>query len=417
MPHLLSDHAVLQRDAPVHLWGWSAPDVRLTLHFHAQTVTAVANGLGQWDAYLMPEKAGGPYTLTIDGDGHTERQDLLVGDIWFASGQSNMEMPLNGFPPTATVKDAAKEIASAHHPKLRLLLEEHVSSDVPQDDVNGAWTECTPETAAKFSAVAYFFGREISEKEDVPVGLIDASWGGTPADSWVSLDTLGSDPQLLPAFQARAEFAAKQSSLVAQVAQEKREDDAARAAGKPLPSHMWHPSEVSWSPAGLYNGMIAPAVPYTVRGFLWYQGETNSGPSRAPYYVTLFPALIRDWRMHFGQGDLPFLFVQISSFHSPAENWGAIRDAQRRTLWVRNTAMAVSLDVGLEDNVHPPDKQTVAARLALAARAIVYGEHVAYASPLLREVTSEPNALRVWFDNAEGLSTHGKPLQGFEIAG
>lgn len=417
LPHLLSDHAVLQRDRPVHLWGWSAPEARLTLHFHAQTLQATANLLGAWSATLMPENAGGPYLLTIDGDGHAEVRDILMGDVWFASGQSNMEIPLSGFGAGAPIKNGAEEIAAANHPEIRLLLEERKSSDIPVEDIAGTWTTCTPEAAAKFSAVAYFFGREIAAREHVAIGLVDATWGGTPADAWVSLDTLGTDAQLLPAFRARAAFAAAQADMAPQLEMEKREDVAAAAAGRFAPKHPWRPFEASWVPAGLYNGMISPVTPFTLKGFLWYQGETNSGEGRADFYATLFPALIRDWRMHFGQGELPFLFVQISSANAPNEHWGIVRDAQRRALSLRNTAMAVTLDVGLAENVHPPDKQTVGARLALAARAMVYGEAVPYVSPLPWEVTVQPGALRVWFDHAEGLSSRGKPLDGFEIAG
>jgi sialate O-acetylesterase len=186
--------------------------------------------------------------------------------------------------------------------------------------------------------------------------------------------------------------------------------------------HPWHPFDGAWVPAGIYNGMVAPFTPYSVKGFLWYQGEANSGHDRAPFYRTLLPALIADWRMHFAQGNLPFLFVQISSFNSPGEDWGTVRDAERRTLFVTDTAMAVTLDIGESANVHPADKQTVGARLALAARAMVYGEPVAYRSPLFRQATSElrpdgSTALRVWFDNAEKLSSRGKPVTGFELAG
>ncbi len=423
LPHLLSDHAVLQRDRPIHIWGWAVPDAHLTLRFHAQTVAAHADALGAWSAWLTPESAGGPYTLTITGDGpDVTLSDLLVGDVWFASGQSNMEMPLGGFPGNAVVKDADKEIAAADNPKLRLLVVDKKSSDYPLNDVPDSWTVCNPQTAAGFSAVAYFFGREIAAKESVPVGLIDSTWGGTPADSWVSMDTLGTHPDQLPAFASRAHFADGQTEHEAQMAAEKREDDAARAAGKPLPRHGWHPNEESWLPAGLYNGMIAPFTPMSIRGFIWYQGETNSSHDRAPFYTTLFSALIRDWRMQFAQGNLPFFFVQISSFNSPTEDWGKVRDAQRRTLQMANTAMAVTLDVGTPDNVHPPDKQTVGHRLALAARHMVYHEEVACASPLFREETTElePNgstAIRVWFDHAEGLTARGQPIDAFELAG
>ena len=424
LPHVLSDHAVLQRDHPIHVWGWATPGAHLTAKFHAQSVAAIADERGAFNAWLAPEAAGGPYTLTLSGDGaDLTVSDLLVGDVWFASGQSNMEMPLAGFPGSAVVKDADKEIAAAANPKLRLLLVTKKSSDIPLNDIPDTWTLCTPETAAKFSAVAYFFGREIAAKENVPVGLIDSTWGGTPADSWVSMDTLGSHPDLLPAFTARAHFADEQKDVKEQIAAEKAEDEAARAAGKPLPRHGWHPDEVSWSPAGLYNGMIAPLTPMSIRGFIWYQGETNSAQDRAPYYHTLFSSLIRDWRMQFGQGNLPFFFVQISSFDSPTEDWGRVRDAQRRTLQLADTAMAVTLDVGTPNNVHPPDKQTVGHRLALAARHISYGESdLPFASPLFRQATTETGpdgrvALRVWFEHAQGLTSHGAPVDAFEIAG
>ena len=423
LPRILSDHAVLQRGAPIHVWGWSSPEAHLTARFHQQTVQARADTLGKWSLYLAPEEAGGPFTLTLSGDG-TDRMigDLLVGDVWFASGQSNMEMPLNGFPPAAVVKNAAAEIAAASNSRLRLLLVEHKSSDYPLNDITTSWTECTPDTAATFSAAAYFFGREIAAKENVPIGLIDSTWGGTPADSWVSLDTLGTHPELLPALASRARFADSQVDLDLTVATEKREDEAAKAQGKPAPQHPWHPSETSWSPTALYNGMIAPFTPMTIKGFLWYQGETNSAHDRAPVYDTLFAGLIGDWRIHFQQGNLPFLYVQISSFYSPGEDWGLVREQQRRVLSVANTAMAVSLDVGLADNVHPPDKQTVGARLALAARGMVYGESVRYTGPLYRRATSEllsngTTAMRVWFDHAEGLNSHGQPTGDFELAG
>jgi len=423
LPKLLSDHAVLQRDRPIHIWGWASPGAQLTARFHSQTVAAVADPLGKWSLYLAPESAGGPYTLSINGDGPEKTlTDLLIGDVWFASGQSNMEMPLKGFPGSAVIKDSAKEIAAANKPKIRLLLVEHKTSVFPLNDVTTSWTECTPETAQDFSAVAYFFGREISAKENVPVGLIDSTWGGTPADSWISLNALGTRPDLLPAIASRARFAEEQTDLDAIIAAEKRADEAAKAAGQPLPKHPWHPFGESYEPAALYNAMVAPFTPMTIKGFLWYQGETNSAPERAPFYASLFGGLIEDWRSHFRQGSLPFLYVQISSFTSPGENWGLVRDQQRRVLDITNTAMAVTLDVGTPDNVHPPDKQTVGARLALAARDMVYGEKVQYEGPLFREATTEQNpdgstSMRVWFDHANGLTFHDNPVGGFELAG
>ena len=233
--------------------------------FHKQAVAAEADRIGKFSLWLEPEAAGGPYTLTIAGDG-AEKQvtDLLVGDVWFASGQSNMEIPLSGFPGSAVIKDAAKEIAGANNPRIRLLLVEKKAADFPADDIGASWNLCTPETAKNFSAVAYFFGREIAARENVPVGLIDSAWGGTPADSWVSMDTLGTDADLLPAFAARAKFSDHLADTMGLEKAEAAEDTAAKAAGKPIPVHPWHPFEASWEPAELYNGMIAPLTPMTV---------------------------------------------------------------------------------------------------------------------------------------------------------
>ncbi|MBV8113972.1 MAG: sialate O-acetylesterase, partial [Silvibacterium sp.] len=331
---------------------------------------------------------------------------------------SNMEMPLNGFPGSAVIKNGLEEIAHASLPTVRLLRLEHTTSEFPMDDISATWTECNPQTAADFSAVAYFFGREINEKEKVPVGLIDTTWGGTPVESWISLMGISSDAGLMPVFRSRALFAQNLADDEAIRAKEKRERDAAEAAHQPPPEQHWHPNPASWEPAALYNAMIAPATRYTIKGVIWYQGEANSDPESAPLYVKEFPALIADWRRAWGQGDFPFLYVQISNFYSPNEDWGTIRDAQRRALAVTHTAMAVTLDVGTKDNVHPPDKQTVAARLALAARATVYGERgMEYSGPLFREATVEGSFMRLWFDHAaSGLTSDSAPA-GFEIAG
>ncbi len=420
LPHLLSDHAVLQRERPIHIWGWSDPGETVSVAFHGQQLRLVANDLGQFSGWLAPEKAGGPYTLTITGSQSPAAltvSDLLVGDVWFASGQSNMEMPLKGFGGQTVVKDSAQEIAASNHADLRLLRFEHRASDDPTDDVAAVWSPCQPATASDFSAVAYFFGRELAQKEHVPIGLIDSTWGGTPIDSWMSLDSIASDASLMPAFATRARFAAKQTDLQRTVDSEKRADADAKQRNQTAPRHPWHPDQRSWTPGLLFNGMIAPATAYTLRGFLWYQGETDSSPERSSLYAKLFPVMIRDWRAKWNEGDLPFLYVQISSFDSPSEIWGAIRDAQRQTLSVADTAMAVSLDVGDAKNVHPPDKQTVGHRLALAARKLSYGEMLEWSGPLFRQATSDGPAVRLWFTHAQGgLRARGAAL-GFELAG
>jgi sialate O-acetylesterase len=415
---VITDHAVLQRDSPIHVWGEASPAEQVTVTFHAQSVATIANRLGLWDAWLKPEPAGGPFTLTVHGSSELTRSDLLVGDVWFASGQSNMEMPLGGFPPDAHINNADQEIAQADLPQVRLLRMEKKSSPSPVTGIAAAWQPCTPATAKDFSAVAYFFAREISRREHVAVGVIDSSWGGTPIDAWISLDSLSADASLMPAFAARAHFADMQTHLDQVELAEKTADAEAAAHHLAAPSHPWHPDPSSWVPAALYNGMVAPFTPYTIKGFLWYQGETDSASDRVGLYAKLLPTLIADWRRQWGQANLPFLFVQISSFESPGENWGLIRDSQRRSLDVANTAMAVTLDIGQRDNVHPPDKQTVGARLALAARATVYGEAgLEFSGPVYRQTTRESGSLRIWFDHAEGLNHRGSALEGFEVAG
>ena len=223
----------------------------------------------------------------------------------------------------------------------------------------------------------------------------------------------------MPVFHTWSRLAATQQDKDAAIAAEKREDEAAKQAGKPAPQHSWHPNLDSWAPAGLFNGMIAPATPYGIKGVIWYQGESNSPHASAYLYSKVFSTMITDWRRQWQEGNFPFLFVQISSFRSsPKEDWGMLRDQQRRTLALGNTAMAVTLDVGEPDNVHPADKQTVAARLALAGRALAYGEQVDFSGPLFRQAVPERDGMRVLFDHTAGrLVSKESSLPGFEVAG
>jgi sialate O-acetylesterase len=420
IPAILSSHMVLQRAYPIHLWGWATPAESVSVEFNAAQGSAVADRLGHWDIFLAPQSAGGPYTLTIKGTNAISLEDVLVGDVWFASGQSNMEMPLEGFPGSAVVTNAAEEIRNANHPKIRLLSIHRKASDFPLRDFDAvSWTACTPETAAQFSAVAYFFGKQLAEHERVPIGLIDSTWGGTPGEAWISMRGLAADASLMPVFTEWASFAEEQSDLQRSIEAEKHEDEAARKAGQPPPIHNWHPNSNSWQPAALFNAMVAPAVDFHIKGVIWYQGESNSLAARANLYEKVLPALIADWRANWHQGNFPFLFVQIANFKSgPDETWPIIREAQRRTLSVANTAMAVSIDIGDPDNVHPSNKQDVGLRLALAARKLAYGEDLEYSGPLYREADEEGHSLRVWFDHTSGgLVANSGTLKGFEVAG
>lgn len=430
LPQILDSHMVVQRDRPIHIWGWSDPGENVSVVFENATRTTAGDELGRWSVYLPPQPAGGPFRITISASNRIVLDDVLIGDVWFASGQSNMEMPLRGFPSSASVNNSADEIAHANHPDIRLLhigrkassfpLKDYVPEGRHQDPgTSQSWTACTPEAAAGFSAVAYFFGRDLASKEHVPIGLIDSTWGGTPAEAWTSLDGLAADPGLMPVFAARAHMMDEQAELPLLIESENRADAAARSANRTPEKHPWRPDPDSWAPAWLFNGMVAPALDFPIKGVIWYQGESNADPERAPLYEKVFSALITDWRTHWQEGNFPFLFVQIANFNAGKEQtWPIVREAQRRTLSLANTAMAVTIDIGNPDNVHPSDKQTVGARLALAARARAYGEDIEYSGPIFRQASAEPGGLRVWFDHAaKGLMAKGGALEGFEIAG
>jgi sialate O-acetylesterase len=418
LPAILGSHMVLQRDRPIHVWGWSNPGEKVSVALHGVSRDVIGDALGNWSVFLPPESSGGPFELTVAASNRIVLDDILIGDVWFASGQSNMEFPLTGWP-GAPMKDSAREIAGAAQPQIRLLYIPHKAADFPLFNREASWKVCTPETAAGFSAVAYLFGRELNQRERVPIGLIDSTWGGTVVEAWMSLEAISADASLMPVFSTRARMMRQQDEAAAILAKEAREDLAAKQAGQPAPHHVWRPGPESWAPAAFFNGMVAPVTPYTIKGVIWYQGESNSKLAFAPIYAKLFPALIADWRAQWHEGDFPFLYVQISNFTSNAtEAWAIIREAQRRSLSVANTGMAVTIDIGDPGNVHPPDKQTVGARLALAARALAYGESVEYSGPLFRQAAPDGDGVRVWFDHtAHGLVAKGDALQGFEIAG
>lgn len=410
---------VLQRNRPIHFWGWADPGEKVSVTLESETASATAGKLGRWSLYLPPRPAGGPFSIRVQGNNTIVLDDVLIGDVWFASGQSNMEIPLEGYPGSSVIQNAAEEIRNATHPNIRLLFVPHKASSYPLRDYPRGWTRCTPETAKTFSAVAYFFGVDVSKAEHVPIGLIDSTWGGTPIASWISMEGISSDVGLMPIFAEHTQMLDQEAQLLKSHAAERRAIAKAKAAGQPPPKFPWHPNVFSWMPAWLYNGMVAPALPLPIRGVIWYQGASDAAKARAPMYVKSFPALIHDWRSHWQEGNFPFLYVQISSFDAaPGEDWAMIREAQRRTLGVANTAMAVTIDIGKLHQIHPPDKQDLGKRLTLAARALAYGESIEYSGPLFRQTSTDGSAIRVWFSHAQsGLVAKGGLLQGFEIAG
>ncbi len=419
LPALLADHMVIQRGLPVHVWGMATPHEPVSVTFRGETKSSTADDNGRWTLYLSPGEAGGPFPFVVKATNTITLSDVLVGDVWVASGQSNMEFAMSWLGNAS----ADAEIAAAQYPKIRLFMVKHHPADYPQEDVESTgWAACTPESVRDSSAVAYFFARNLQQRLGVPIGVIETFWGGTAAESWTSLRALSADASLMPVFSAREKTVASQATTVIELKREEVEFQKsvaqAKADGKPAPWPKWHPDFAGWAPSALYNGMIAPLTPFAIRGAIWYQGESNSGPERAPLYAHLFQTMIRDWRTAWGEGDFPFLFVQIANWNAGPDNqWPEVRNAQRQALALRNTGMAVTIDIGDPVDLHPKNKQDVGLRLALAARAITYGEKIEWSGPMFRQVTQEEHALRIWFDHADGLVAKGGPLTGFEVAG
>lgn len=421
LPTILTSHMVIQRDLPVHVWGMAAPGQTVTAAFHGESESTTADRFGRWSVYLKPEPAGGPFQMVVKGTGvkgaegaqSVTLDDVLVGDVWVASGQSNMEFAMH------QAATAAEDLPRAANPRIRLMMVKKKAADYALDNVDtDGWTVSSPDTARDFSAVAWYFAREIEKRENVPVGVIDSTWGGSVAESWTRLTALGENASLAPLFVSRGKMTDHGADSMLEQKAEQRESNEAKAEGKPEPQFSWHPPLESWAPGLLWNGMIAPLTPLPIRGVIWYQGESNSALARFPLYDRIMRTLIEDWRREWGVGDFPFLYVQISNYKStPAEDWASLREQQRTTLGLRNTAMAVTIDIGNPDDVHPTDKVDVGHRLALAARAISYGDRVEYSGPMFRQATPEGATIRAWFDHADGLTARGGEVTGFEVAG
>jgi sialate O-acetylesterase len=414
---------VVQRDLPVHVWGTAQPGEQVSVTFRGETKSTGATKLGRWSVYLKPGAAGGPFEMTVkaspaDSAAAAEPvitiHDILVGDVWVASGQSNMQFALEN------ASTAATDLPKADNPKIRLLIVDDKAADFPQDDVpTTGWAASSPETAKAFSAVAWYFAREIEQREHVPVGVIDSSWGGTPAEAWTRLTALGQDAQINSLFVVRGKMVDDATDTALAIKDEQRQRDEAKAQGKPEPQFPWHPALESYGPGYLWNAMIAPLTPFPIRGAIWYQGEANAGGDRFPYYDRVMRDMIEDWRHEWGIGPFPFYYVQLANWITdPASNWADVRNQQLRTLGERNTAMAVTIDVGNPNDIHPTDKATVGHRLAVAARALNYGEReLEYSGPIFRQATTEGSSIRAWFDHAKGLTAKGGEVTSVEIAG
>ena len=565
---LFTDNMVLQRDVRFPIWGWTEPGKKITVQLLGKTATATADAQGRWQVTLGPFPAGGPYTVTISGPQLVTLQNVLIGDVWLCSGQSNMEMGIG------VIDNAAKEIADANYPQIRLFTVEKAIATEPQSLVKGQWQACSSRTVSNggwggFSAVGYFFGRELHEDLKVPIGLIHSSWGGTPAEAWTSAEPLSkmadfqpyiddfrrtvdeakkgafdlekavnewwqtNDPGSaakpawsdstaeisswktmklptnweeagLPSFdgivwfsrtftlpenwagkdlmlhlgpiddadttwvngvkvgglnvwdaqrdyrvpasilkpglntirvrimdtggpggiygkpdQLKLELATGNSDAIRLDGEWKYQETASSGKLKPFPQIVsQNPNLVTV----LYNGMIAPLVPFSLKGAIWYQGEANAG--RGFQYRTLLPTMITDWRTRFGS-DFPFYIVQLANFMeerpSPTESqWAELREAQLLTSQnLAHTGLAVTIDIGDAKDIHPKNKQEVGHRLALAARALTYGEKIEYSGPGFRKMNIDGNKVHLTFDHVAGglVAKGGNKLRGFAIAG
>lgn len=382
LPSIISDNMVLQQQAYVPIWGYADPAEKITIEssWHVdEKYTTVADTDGNWLIKIHTPKASGPYALIIKGQNQLTIKNIAIGEVWLASGQSNMQMPMEGFDHQQQVIDSEMEINAATYENIRLFNVQRIASPEPLNDCNGQWQQCTPETVKSFSAVGYFFGKKLHNELNIPIGLIQSAWNGTPAESWTRKEVMQDDPDLGKIITSAREQFDLWTKKVAD----------ANANGQKLvmPLHLSYKS--CW-PTYLYNGMISPIIPYRIKGAIWYQGESNA--SRAYQYRKLFPAMINSWRKDWGFGDFPFYYAQLTSYlrHAPDEDvivekgqpkdelWAELREAQLMTLDLPNTGMAVTIDIGQANNIHPPNKRDVGYRLAFWALAKDYSRDIVY---------------------------------------
>lgn len=421
LPAVFSDHMVLQRDRSNPVWGRAEPGETVTVTIAGQSHTANANAAGEWRTELDPLPAGGPYSLTISGmSAQQEFTDVLVGEVWICSGQSNMFWPL------AWIDFSELEIASAHQPQIRLLTVPERGTQTPQFTFEGQWQVCSPQSVSQFSALGYLFGKRLHDALGVPVGLINTSWGGASIAGWIPRDKYAVDDyhaRQLQSWDARAAAttdADQQAALGAyerELDQWKNAGSSGRAPRKPL-----DPRYSRDRPGNIFNGMLSPLRGYGIRGVIWYQGESNI--SHPYHYRTSFPLMIECWREAWGQGDFPFYWVQLPN-HGPATSdpteseWAELREAQSLALRLPHTGQAITIDTAEGRNLHPRNKQLVADRLVVLPLRRDYGVKVDADSPTYASMEVRDNKMVLTFDHVDlGLYAYDteEPL-GFAIAG
>ncbi|MGZ3756292.1 MAG: sialate O-acetylesterase [Mucilaginibacter sp.] len=403
---------VLQQGIKVPVWGTAKPGQEIRLSFAGKTNKAKTDANGKWIVKLPVMKAGGPFKMVISSADDTVMfDDILIGEVWLASGQSNMQFQL------AEANNAAKEIEEAKYPKIRFFKVGLNISSKPLEKVSGSWKACIPENARGFSAVAYFFARELYQDKNVAVGIISSSWGATPAEAWTSGNALIGHPDFKDSITRYQTLQEDWELLYRNYLKSVEAAKDSNNKAKPLIM----PKQKNY-PSALYNAMIAPVVPYGIKGVIWYQGEGNT--TRATQYRSLFPLLINDWRSKWDDAKLPFIFVQLANFKPRnteplfTDDWASLREAQAMALKLPNTGMAIAIDVGDAKTIHPKNKQDVGKRLYLVANHIVYKQPGIYSGPQFNGLTIQDNKMELRFKQiGDGLTSKDDKLKGFMIAG
>lgn len=423
LPAIIGEHMVLQQNQANPVWGWDTPGTAVTVTFAGRAQVAVAGADGKWLVKLPALPASDePQALTIAGTSQVELRDVLVGEVWVCSGQSNMQFRLEeGF-------NGDLEAAASDYPEMRLITVPPVGTQEMQDDFKGAWAAVTPATARKFSAVGFLFGRYLHQILGVPVGVINVSWSASAAEAWVRRASLEQDPRFRPEIEDAVKNEAHHSKPEVQAQLEKdlqkweADREAARASGAWVPNRPPNWLKGNQRPGNLFAGMIHPILGYGLKGVIWYQGEGNA--ARAEKYAELFPFLIERWRKEWGQGDFPFYWVQLANYKQVTEqplegNWARVRESQTKTLRLPKTGQAVAIDLGEGREIHPRNKHEVAARLVRWALVQDYGRKMPYRSPEFKGMEIKGAKITVTFDCFGGaLYAFGQPaLRGFAVCG
>ena len=431
LPAVISDHMVLQQGVAAPIWGWAdaGEEVRVSVRTESgagasaatQNHNAKADAEGKWKIILGKLSVGQPLEIEIQGNNSITIKDVLVGEVWLGSGQSNMAMSVG------RAKDFEEEKKTADLPTLRMFKEESPAATSAQKLGSGKWLVCSPDTVGTFSATLYFFGREIHRHLSLPIGLINSSVGGTPIESWIAPEAQKQSKELADALDASTRQAGEMASEVAmkryqkQLEQWKAEAAKAKASKQKPPAAPRNPAELAarkGNIGGLFNGKIAPLIPYAMKGALWYQGEANSSPEKAPFYEAQLRTLISDWRASWGH-EFPFAWAQLPNFAGPGRDWPLVREAMLKTLALPHTGMGINIDIGEEKDIHPKNKQEVGRRLSLWALGEVYGQKMNSTSgplPSGHEIRGSQIVLR--FSHADGgLSAKDGALEGFILAG